>query len=113
MILPFLFLLFRIMDPASGLIHILFFLLTFLISALTGILFSLATALMKGDVLQVASGLYGSDLIGAALGALLVAALLFPLLGLINVALLIGTLNFLAALFIWLRRKRLADNFVS
>jgi len=113
MILPFLFLLFRIMDPGSGLTHALFFLLTFLISVLTGIFFSLATTLMKGNVLQVASGLYGSDLIGSALGALLVAALLFPLLGLIKVALLIGVLNFIAALFIWLRRKRLSDNFVT
>lgn len=113
MILPFLFLLFRIMDPGSGLTHALFFLLTFLISVLTGILFSLAATLMKGNVLQVASGLYGSDLIGSALGALLVAALLFPLLGLIKVALLIGVLNFIAALFIWLWRKRLSDNFVT
>jgi len=38
---------------------------------------------------------------------------LFPLLGLIKVALLIGVLNFMAALFIWLRRKRLSDNFVT
>ena len=113
MILPFLFLLFRILDPESGLIHILFFLLTLLISILTGIFFSLATALQKGTVIQVSSGLYGSDLIGSALGALLVAALLFPLLGLIKVALLIGILNFIAALFIWLRRKRLSDNFVT
>lgn len=112
-VLPFLFLLFRIMDPGTGAIHILFFLLTFLISVLTGILFSLATVLMRGNVLQVASGLYGSDLIGSSLGALLVAALLFPLLGLIKVALLIGVLNFLVALFIWLWGKRLSDNFVT
>lgn len=112
-VLPILFLLFRVMDPGTGLIHILFFLLTFLISVLTGILFSLATALMKGNVLQVASGLYGSDLIGSALGALLVAALLFPMLGLIKVTLLIGALNFMAALFIWLWGKRLPNNFVT
>ncbi len=113
MILPFLFLLFRILDPASGLIHIFFFLLTLLISILTGIFFSLATVLLKGNVLQVSSGLYGSDLIGSALGALLVAALLFPLLGLVKVALLIGIFNLTAALFIWLSRKRLSDNFVT
>ncbi len=112
-ILPFLFLLFRILDPGTGLIHILFFLLTVLISVLTGIFFSLATTLLKGNVIEVSSGLYGSDLIGSALGALLVAALLFPLLGLIRVTLLIAIFNFLTALFIWFRRKRLSDNFVT
>ena len=112
-ILPFIFLLFRMVDPGTGLIHAIFFLLTFLISVLTGIFFSLATALQKGDILKVASGIYGSDLIGSALGALLTAALLFPLLGLINVAFLIGGMNLLAALFLWIRRKSLTDNFVS
>jgi len=80
---------------------------------MTGFYFSLASILQQGDISQVASGIYGSDLIGSALGVLLVAALLFPLIGLINVLLLIGGLNFVAALYTLSQKKRLTNIFVS
>ncbi|UCG27215.1 MAG: hypothetical protein JSV24_09590, partial [Bacteroidales bacterium] len=105
-ILPLFFLLFRILNPATGFIHLIIFFLTLAISILTGVEFSLASILKRGSILQVSSGIYSSDLIGSAIGALLVSALLIPYLGIVNVAFIIGGLNWLAALYTWIKRRK-------
>jgi len=48
---------------------------------LTGMAFPLAAALMHGEAGRAAGALYGADLVGGCLGALLSAALLAPVLG--------------------------------
>jgi len=113
LLLMFSLTLIRSIHPASGFIHFLFLILMLIISILTGIFFAFASKLQKGKIPEIASGIYSSDLIGSAVGALLFAALLFPLLGLRNLLLLICCLNLFSALYTFIRRKTLANNLVS
>jgi len=87
------------------LIHAVFIILIFTIGLLTGIQFSLATKLRESSITKVAATAYGSDLLGSALGALLVATFLIPSLGIIRVALILGILNFITGLFILLKAR--------
>jgi spermidine synthase len=64
--------------PAPTLI---FPLLALLAGALTGMAFPLAVALIRGNVARGVGMLYGADLVGGCLGALLGAVLFIPLLG--------------------------------
>lgn len=82
----------------------LFPLLAFLLAILVGMEFPLAARLsFKG--LGVTTGtLYSSDFAGACIGALLVSALLLPLLGVTFVCLIISALNMLSFLLVWTRR---------
>ncbi len=64
--------------PAPTLI---FPLLALLAGALTGMAFPLAVALIRRNVARAVGMLYGADLVGGCLGALLAAVLFIPLLG--------------------------------
>lgn len=89
------------LDSVSGasiLTLILFMVLTFAIAALVGLVFSIAAELRAGDPTAVASELYGVDLVGSALGALLVATVLIPAAGFEGVSLIVGALTFLTGL---------------
>ena len=76
-------------------------LLTFLLAALVGGQFPLAGATGSGEAAVTAARLYSADLVGAALGALLVSTLLIPLLGVTTVCLLTAALNLAAAAIAW------------
>lgn len=76
-------------------------LLTFLLAALVGGQFPLAGATGSGEAAVTAARLYSADLVGAALGALLVSTLLIPLLGVTAVCLLTAGLNLVAAAIAW------------
>lgn len=76
-------------------------LITFTLAALVGGQFPLAAAAEPGDGAATASRLYTADLAGAALGALLVSALLIPLLGVTVVCLITAALNLAAAALAW------------
>ncbi|MCD4680830.1 MAG: fused MFS/spermidine synthase [Bacteroidales bacterium] len=80
-------------------------LLAMIIGFLVGLQFNFASRLQKGEVKKVAASLYSADLFGSALGALIVAVFLLPLLGIIKLSLIIGSLNFLVILIIFVRRK--------
>jgi len=58
-----------------------FFLLTLVIAALVGVEFSFAVRLTKVGITSAASTLYGVDLIGSALGALVLSIYILPLFG--------------------------------
>jgi len=60
---------------------LMFPLLALVAGALTGMAFPLAVALVPGSAGRVAGALYGVDLVGGCLGALLGAALFVPVLG--------------------------------
>ncbi len=60
---------------------VLFSLLTLLVGALAGATFPLAVRLTEGEIGQAVGSLYGADLAGGCLGALLGATVLIPLLG--------------------------------
>jgi spermidine synthase len=74
---------------------------TFVLAILVGGQFPLASAADPGESAATASRLYTADLVGAALGALLVSTLLIPLLGVTIVCLLTAGLNLTAAALIW------------
>jgi len=69
----------------------------FIIALFIGREFTLAASLTEGTVTARAARIYGVDLLGAALGALLVASLLIPLWGIFRVTLFTACLNMLSA----------------
>ena len=60
---------------------LVFPLLALVAGTLTGMAFPLAVALVPGSAGRVAGSLYGADLVGGCLGALLGAVLFVPVLG--------------------------------
>jgi spermidine synthase len=92
----------------DAVIYAIYFFLTLGIGVLIGIEFSIATKLLKGNISFVASELYGIDLIGSAIGALIVAVYLLPLLGITNVSMVIAFLSLSSAFTAFVSRKRFA-----
>jgi len=80
-------------------------LLTIILAVLVGMEFPLAGKLYFRRLAGTAGSLYASDLIGACLGAMLVSALLIPLLGLVWVCMLIGVLNLISGFVVWKTRS--------
>ena len=87
-------------QPMNFLVHSIFILLILIAGSLSGLQFSMGTVLRKAGIAKSASGAYASDLLGSALGALLVSILLIPSFGLIKVCLILGIFNFLTGLLI-------------
>ena len=104
--LPLYLLLINSSTLSIGVLHLAFFLPTFIIAFLIGMEFSIASYLQKGTAASAASQLYGIDLIGSAIGALLVTAILIPLLGIMQVSFVIGGLSFVSAIIALFNRKR-------
>ncbi|MBW3001494.1 fused MFS/spermidine synthase [Candidatus Woesearchaeota archaeon] len=103
-ILPFLLILFSrlaINQVIFSLTQIIIPILTIILAILVGMEFPLAGKLYFKKLAGTAGTLYASDLIGACLGALLVSALLIPLLGLIGVCIVISVLNLISGLVVW------------
>ena len=80
------------------LIHTMFYSLTILFGALIGMQFAAAVTLRKGDTSSLAGDLYGVDLTGSAIGALIVSAYLIPKFGTFNVCYLLSILCALGGL---------------
>jgi spermidine synthase len=81
--------------------QVLILLLTLGLAVLVGAQFPLAGAADSGESAAAAARLFSADLVGAALGALLVSALLIPLIGVTAVCLLTAGLNAGAAALAW------------
>jgi len=74
---------------------------TIIIAALVGMEFPLASKLFfKGKISETAGRLYNADLVGACIGALLVSALLIPILGIFKVCFLVGLLNLVSGFIV-------------
>jgi len=71
----------------------IFFVLTFIISVLIGMQFSIGASLRNLGAAATASGLYSVDLIGSALGALLVTTILIPMCGVLNVSFIVASVT--------------------
>lgn len=97
LVLPFVFLLFNKTELPDLLIHIVFAVLTLIISVATGMQFSLGSSILKEKLSIRAASLYSSDLLGSAFGALLVSVLMIPVLGIIYSSLIIAALNLISA----------------
>jgi spermidine synthase len=85
-------------------VHICFMLITFFCALITGMLFRVATMVQDQGISRVAGKLYSADLVGSAIGVLLVSAFMLPLLGVDLVCLIVGSLNGIAALNVMLRK---------
>lgn len=88
------------------LVHALFTALAFAVAALIGTEFGLASAARPGSPREAASELYGLDLVGSALGALIVSVYGIPLLGLALSSQLAGAICAGGGLFCLLLRRR-------
>ncbi len=86
--------------------HLIFIVLITGMGVLTGIQFSLSTKLRNISVSRIASSAYASDLLGAAIGAVIVAAFLIPYFGIIKVSLIVAIINFITGLYILLKLKK-------
>ncbi|MGM0573613.1 MAG: fused MFS/spermidine synthase, partial [Bacteroidota bacterium] len=107
MLLPLIFLLLKHFLVPAFLIHTLFIILMFLTSVLVGMIFSIASQLRLKKLVQIASDVYGVDLLGAAIGSFLVTVYLIPVLGVLNVCFIVGGLNILSGV---LTMGRLSSN---
>jgi len=105
-LLPLLLLGLRSFPLPDGAIHFVFFATTLLIAALIGAEFATAVRLLKGTVAAVAGSLYGVDLLGSALGGLLMSAFLLPLLGVGFASLVVAAACAAGGLIAILNRKR-------
>lgn len=83
----------------------LFFLVTILLSAITGFQYVVGTKLLPGSNIRTAPLLYAVDLIGSSLGAIVISVILLPLIGVINSCLMIAGFNFLIGLINFIRKN--------
>ena len=85
-----------------------FYILILLSGMAGGFQFPLADSLYRKSISYHESGLgviYGVDLAGSSVGALVTASLMIPILGMIPVLVFLSALNFITAFALWLRRK--------
>jgi len=104
-LLPVVLLILRDLHGSPAVTQGTIFLLTFVMAVLVGAEFSVAADLCQGKPQRVASELYGVDLIGSALGALLVAVVLIPVLGIIAASMIPGLLSLSTAIVALVQRK--------
>ncbi len=84
-------------DLPVGALEMIFACTGFVIAALVGFEFSTAAELFGSDPGAGASSLYGLDLLGSALGALVVSVYVLPQFGLVSVSLLAGLVSLAGA----------------
>jgi spermidine synthase len=112
LILPVVLLVLRDLHGSPAISQGTIFLLTFVMAVLVGAEFSVAADLRRGKTQRVASELYGVDLIGSALGALLVAVVLIPMLGIIAASVIPGILSLSTALVALVQRRSIEGTMV-
>jgi spermidine synthase len=96
---PFFWILQKNMENSvAGLL--LFGLVTLILSAVVGFQYVTGTKILPGNFTRTAPLLYAVDLIGAALGTIIISVILLPLAGMINSCLIMAGLNLLIALCI-------------
>ena len=104
LILPWLILSLKILNLPAFLVYLVFFLVTLTISVLAGAQFSLASRLHQDKIANISAGIYSVDLLGSAIGAFLVAVLLFPMLGLVKVCIFLAGINLISG-FLTFRKR--------
>ncbi len=78
----------------------------FIISFIVGMEYGLAAGLTRSSTEITVASNYSADLFGAAAGAFLVTALLYPLLGMVQTGLVLFLLNVLCAMNLFFRRRK-------
>jgi spermidine synthase len=105
-LLPPLFLWLRGTDAPTSVIHLVFTILAFALAVLIGMEFAVASFIRGGSVAASTSELYGLDLAGSAVGALIVSVYAIPLFGVKNVSMLVGLVSAAGAAVCFVARKR-------
>lgn len=82
------------------------FLLTFVLSFLVGNEFYIATTIRRSPIQMNAGSSYGADLLGSGFGAILVAAFIIPLLGIIQSTIILGLINLASGGYCLLRKRK-------
>ena len=103
---PFLILAMNLPGMPSLFIQVVLILVTFAISFITGLEFSVASALYADDVTKNVSRNYSADLFGSALGAMATTLILLPLTGLVCTSMILVLMNLFSASFLYLKRKK-------
>lgn len=93
-------------NPAPIAMHMTFPAMTFAIAALIGMEFAVASQVQAGTAATVAGELYGLDLAGSSVGALIVTVYAIPLLGIKSVSILVGGISLASAGICLLGRGR-------
>ncbi len=106
LVLPFVLISLKHNAFNTVLLHLIFSTLAFLIAIIVGIQFSLSTKLHKSNPNKIASEIYSGDMLGSAIGALIISTVLIPLIGIINVCFIIGAINFITAGIVYVFRKQ-------
>jgi spermidine synthase len=104
--IPLILYLLKNYNISSVIIQIIFFIIIIDIGTLTGMIFAFAVKLQNDTVSAIASRSYSIDLLGSAIGVLLVSAFFLPLFGLVNVSLLVASLCLLSGLILILSKKK-------
>jgi spermidine synthase len=107
-LLPLLFAGARRANMSADALQMLFSLLAFSLAVLFGMEFALASSVKKGTAASAAAELYGLDLAGSALGALMISVYAIPIFGVADVGKLLGWASAAAAalcLAVSLRKK--------
>ncbi|MCK4664874.1 MAG: fused MFS/spermidine synthase [Bacteroidales bacterium] len=106
LLLPGILYIFKAYSINTIVIHITFLLLTFIIAMFIGFEFSIASRLLKKNISKIAAELYSIDLIGSAIGALLLSSVLIPLIGIIKVCFVIAFLNLISSIVVYKNRRK-------
>lgn len=92
-----------VLDSTFVFIFIIF--LTITVGCVVGLEFAVAVNLRKDRYEKIASEIYSIDMIGSAVGSLIVAIFLLPLLGFIYSGLIIGGMNLVGCMLTYMKRN--------
>lgn len=105
-LLPLILSVLKEMKTGDLIIQLFFVILTLFIGFMVGWEFSLGTRLLKGRISQVASLLYSVDLIGAAIGALMISIYLIPLFGIAQSCTIVAIVSLIGSVVALFRGER-------
>jgi spermidine synthase len=104
---PFIILALNLPGMPVMMVQIGFLLLTLILSFITGLEFSLASAIGSNDISLKTSFNYSADLFGSAIGAIVTTLFLLPFLGIVTSCLVMVMLNLFSAGFLYFGQKKL------
>lgn len=104
---PFIILALNLPGIPVVVVQAVFVFLTLILSFITGMEFSLASALGSKDITLRTSFNYSADLFGSAIGAIVTTLLLLPFLGFIASSLVMVGMNLFSAGFLYIGQKKL------
>jgi spermidine synthase len=108
-LLPIILVMLQILSVGSAALHSIILLLTFIVAALIGMEFSIAAALKRASATVTASSLYGADLFGSAIGALIVSVYCIPQFGIMKVSFMLALVSAGAACISIINKRKYLD----